>query len=179
METRKRHLGTCPLLSLPHFSPRGPEGSRKKKQQQQKLPKPFHWNQSKWRRREGSNIRQGSAQSRTRFSETSSDNDDTAGEGPGRGPQTASPQVSVHSRPLDPRPLPAWARGAGWGGLGRLPGDGASNRRVWGRTGAWALSTFRPSLLEGTPGPQLQSPPSRTHPAAPPALPRGRPQVSP
>lgn len=49
----------------------------------------------------------------TRFSETSKNDDDTADEGTGRGPQTASPQGSGYPRPLDPRPLPAWTGGRG------------------------------------------------------------------
>lgn len=111
----------------------------------------------------------------TWFSETSNDDDDTAGGRPRRGPQTAAPQVSQEPRPRTVAPFPP---GSGVG-RGRLPRGTALPTAGPGKgTGARTRFTLRPGSPEGTRGPQLRSPPPCT-PLRPRPPPRGRPQVSP
>lgn len=109
------------------------------------------------------NIQTGVGSLATRFSETSSDDDDTAGEGPGRGPQTAS---------QDPRPKtvapspPGPAVGRGRPGLGRGRWHGLASRCA-------------PAARRVPRGLSCRAHPHAHTPAAPPAPPRGRPHLSP
>lgn len=97
-----------------------------------------------------------------------------------RGPQTASPHVSGHPRPLKPSPPPSLVPEVGRGRLPRtamLPTAGPGQE-----AGAWTLFSQHRGRLEGVPGPQLRSPPSRTHhcgPARPPQRPAPSLTVSP
>lgn len=130
-----------------------------------------HWNQSKWRLRRSRKIRQGSL--RSRFSETSNDDDDTAGERPEGAVDAFSPGLRA---PLDAKPSPHPRLVPGWGG-DVPPGDGASYSRAWGGDRVTDSRHTPPGRPAGQPGPQLQSPPSRTHPCGP-ARPPPRPAPS-
>lgn len=99
----------------------------------------------------------------TPFSQTSNDDDDTGDEGPGKGPQTASSQVSEHPRRLDPCALPAWTRR--WGGDVR--GRRRFPRPGLGRGVGPGFLHTAPRQPGGAPGPRPQSPPSCTQPCGP------------
>lgn len=153
-----QHFETCPFLGLSHFPPQRPEGARKKPLTGFKA--------------NGDDGRTEKSNRGHRFArETSNDDDDTACEGPARGPHPAEP-VFEHPQSLDPRLLPVWIRG-----LGRdisLRG----RRILWAglETGTGTLFTLRPAGWRGPRGRSCTAHP-HVHPlAAPPALLRGQPK---
>lgn len=116
LETHMRHFKTCPFLGLPYFSPGGPEGPRRKSLTGIKA--------------NGDERRAGKPDGvvgslATPFSETSNDDDDTAGKGPGRGKARSRLLCSLRAPPAT-KPSPPSRLDPGVGRR-RLPGDGASH----------------------------------------------------
>lgn len=112
----------------------------------------------------------------TRFSKTSSEDDDITVEGPEGARRQPFPRVSQVPLPRTEVPsLPGPPMGRG-----RLPrGTALPTARPEEGTGAGTRCSRRPGRQERTPGSQLQSPPPRTHPCGPARSLRGRPQISP
>lgn len=117
--------------------------------------KKSHWNQSKWRRRESRKIRKGRRFSRDPVLRNVKRRCRHCGLQARKGPAAGFSPVPEYPQSLDPHPFPP-GPGGGTGSWGTaLPTAGNGE-------GTGTLFTFWQGRLEGTPGPQLQSPPSHT-----------------
>lgn len=163
LETRKRHLETCPLLGLPHFSPRGPEGPRKEKK---KNLTGIKANGDERRAVKSDRGRLAHEPGSHKRQTTMTTLQARAPEGARRRLVPRAPCTPGHQI-LAPSPP------ASGGGSGRLPGDGASNRRAWGRTGAWGSLHTPPGPPGGDPG-AAAAEPTLTHTPCGPARPPQR-----